>query len=153
MNYPVQNNLGKAFIPFTFPTMTVGIYLRKGYPRYDWNETIIDTIYGEYEHLVSSGKADPYPNSKIVDLIATNTGYNAAMIRIFMYVLVEMSKKGLIEPKWIMQNKKKNDPIASINNALQKSATSIKWTGILVITGAVLYFGWPILKRIRKRMK
>lgn len=155
MNYSTQN-MGLAFVPFTFPTTDVLFYLHQNVPSINWKLKMVDVLYREYKDLVKEKGFKPYPDKEIVPALVDATGYDLGTTRLFMYSIYQMSKQGRLDPKYLNQSDSGTifkEPFKDITDTLEKTGKSIKWVGILAITGAVLYFGWPILSKIRKRIK
>ena len=162
----MNNNLGFAFIPGTFPTGTVLYKIREGLPtqKDNWSRKKINDLYHLYKTGIESGipiyKAG---QTKILTYMRDNSNYTDAETRVFAWMLYTLVKKGIINKKyWDIKLQSQTGIKATVNKALsdilptadiEKITKSIKVVGVISLVGVGLYFAWPILKKIKKRIQ
>ncbi len=159
---------GAAYVPFTFPTRKVKNYIDinwEGVGDYDWTFKKIDNLYNWYkEGVLKEGlpaygidRVDKFP---LIKYMAEKTGLSTEEVQIFLDSVWSLVKRGTIENKWLAIKIPTTATSAKIKTAVSKygdiietQIKSVKWIALAVIIGAGVYFGWPVISKLRKRKK
>lgn len=151
---------GIAFMPGTFPTYEVRNAIIDALPtrELDWPRTKVNDLYYLYKDGIEAG----YPVPKQGDLsvskyIKENSNYTESDIRVFLYVLYNLAQAGDISQKWLnieLQDKQSLIPsipgTKNITQTVEKTVSAVKWGSIALIIAAGIYFGWPLIRKIRR---
>lgn len=153
-----NQKMGIAGIPGTFPTGTILFELKKELPIFDWTYKKVDNIYLYYKDALNSGDFEPYGpgGTDLVEWISEKSGYGVGEVRGELAIIRSMAQTGDIDSYYWTQNKPASSITKKIESAItstgvtfQQFGTAIKWVGIILISGGVLYVTWPMIKKIR----
>lgn len=169
----VTTEMGTYGLPGTFPTSQLVDELNKFDPlikqgkRTPWSRDAVNSLYFHYKGGVESGEIlslDKGDHEEIVSFIQKHSGLKDQWIEQFVTVLNWMGTKGMIPPIYIEVIRPAGDPIETGTDKLKevgkgvgdftmKYLNTFKWLGIAAITGAGLYFGYPIYKSMTSKGK
>lgn len=154
----MNQKLGNAFIPFTFPTDYVLREVKKLIPYFDWSLGKIDDIYLYYkDYVLKGGQIYDVGNTKVVDDVSKNTGYGVGEVRIVLATIRNLAKEGKIDLEyWKISKpdtsitKSVSSQIASFTPDITGLTKNIKWIGIIALIGVGIYITYPWLKKLTK---
>ena len=157
----IQNKkLGVAFLPGTFPTGDVLFTIQKSLPMTadEWNRTKVNDMYFRYKEAIREKGYKAYsPPDEIAvkQYIIDNTNYSEADIRVFLFTLFKLAGTGDLNQKWWNPTLQKD--ISDIKLPGIPDPTDylkqLKWVGLIALGGVFLYFSWPFLMGMRRKLK
>lgn len=165
MNYSKNGKFDHAMgiygIPFTFPTSTVKNYLNNTVPQIEWTRSLINDIYESYKKGILTQNYKPYLwedsegiHFAIREFIVNDTGIDEVTIASVLIAIKELAGKGEIDNQyWNIQKQQEGFQASNVVDFIKKQQNVVKWGSIAVLVLIGLWFGWPIIKNFRKKMK
>lgn len=137
-----------------FPATTVVWAIREGLPLSadEWPKDKVIDLYKLYKEAVDAGNDIISPgNYESGYYMEKNSNYAENDIRVFLSTLYNLSKDGKIDQKfWNIERQSKSGIIqetTGITRTIESTGKAVKWTSILLITGAALYVLYPFIRR------
>lgn len=149
--------------PLAFPSGRIINWMWDNVPStaQKWNQDMIQDMYALYSKGIENGlPIFKKGQAQIIQYILGNSNFQPADVRLFCYALMQLAQNGQISTKWYnpaVQIRKNVIEQASTalgpKGPLNKTLSNIKWIGILALSGIALYYSFPLINTIRRRIK
>lgn len=124
-----------------------------------------EDIYTSYRKAILENGYAPYLwkdeqgniHHEVKYFVMQDTGFNEFEVTAVLKAIHDLAKDGDIENKFWNVEKQKELPaipgLASMQELFSQYGKTVKYVSIAVIILFGLYMGWPIIKKIRKKME
>ncbi len=157
-----DQKLGTWGLPGTFPTGKVKSHLNETTPGWDWTRKIINDIYQSYKKAILEKGYKPYlwkdaqgTHFEVRDFIVQDTGIDEILVASVLIAIYELAQAGEIPNQYwnIVKQKEATAGLPDIADLFKRYTTTLKWGSILALVSIGLWFSWPVIKKIRQRMR
>jgi hypothetical protein len=156
-----QKKMGAWGLPFTFPTGKVKSYLNDTVPELEWTRDLINDVYESYKKGILTQGLKPYlwedsqgTHFEIRDFIVKDTNLDEVTVASVLIAIKDLAQSGEIEGQyWNIVKQKEGPQAGDLVEFFKKQQNMIKWGSIAALVLVGLWFGWPVIKKFRKRMK